>query len=61
MRSSWESPEIAQREKRPPRRYYTVNARGLEVLETARQEIRAMVERPVKDAKPAATATEPTP
>ena len=34
-RSSWEDAAIAHREKRPPRRYYELTARGAEVLEEA--------------------------
>jgi PadR family transcriptional regulator PadR len=30
--SHWEAPEIAQRDKRPPRRYYTITAPGERVL-----------------------------
>ena len=28
VKSSWESPAVAQREKRPPRRYYEITAAG---------------------------------
>jgi PadR family transcriptional regulator, regulatory protein PadR len=33
--ASWEDVEIAQRERRPPRRYYELTAAGDAVLETA--------------------------
>jgi DNA-binding PadR family transcriptional regulator len=33
VRSSWEDPAAARREKRPPRRYYRVTAHGTRVLE----------------------------
>jgi len=32
VRSRWESPTIAQREKRPPRRYYEISSTGVEAL-----------------------------
>jgi PadR family transcriptional regulator PadR len=32
LRSRWESPTIAQREKRPPRRYYEISAAGVRAL-----------------------------
>jgi len=32
VRSRWESPTVAQREKRPPRRYYEISATGLHAL-----------------------------
>ena len=32
VRSRWESPAIAQREKRPPRRYYEISAAGVQAL-----------------------------
>ena len=32
VRSRWESPMIAQREKRPPRRYYEISAAGVRTL-----------------------------
>lgn len=32
VRSRWESPTIAQREKRPPRRYYEISAAGTQAL-----------------------------
>jgi DNA-binding PadR family transcriptional regulator len=32
VRSRWESPAIAQREKRPPRRYYEIAAAGVRAL-----------------------------
>ena len=33
LRSCWEDAEIAQTEKRPPRRYYDLSNRGRELLE----------------------------
>jgi DNA-binding PadR family transcriptional regulator len=32
VRSRWESPTIAQREKRPPRRYYEISGAGVQAL-----------------------------
>ena len=32
VRSQWERHEVAQREKRPPRRYYDITAAGSEAL-----------------------------
>lgn len=32
VRSRWESPATAQREKRPPRRYYEISAAGVRAL-----------------------------
>ena len=32
VRSKWESPAVAQREKRPPRRYYEITAAGARAL-----------------------------
>jgi DNA-binding PadR family transcriptional regulator len=37
LRSAWEAPAIAQREKRPPRRYFTLTAAGAETLAAALQ------------------------
>lgn len=40
--SRWEDASIAQREKRPPRRYYEVRAAGLRALEAALERYRAL-------------------
>lgn len=32
VRSRWEAPTVAQREKRPPRRYYEISAAGVQSL-----------------------------
>src|SRR5690348_10794911 len=32
VRSRWEAPTVAQREKRPPRRYYEISAAGVQAL-----------------------------
>jgi PadR family transcriptional regulator len=41
LTSHWEDQRIAQREKRPPRKYYALTARGERVLETVLREYRA--------------------
>lgn len=38
--SHWEDQRIAQREKRPPRKYYAITVRGERTLETVLQEFR---------------------
>jgi PadR family transcriptional regulator PadR len=40
--SKWERAETAQREGRPPRRYYELSAQGEEWLEAARPRFRAV-------------------
>ena len=40
--SEWEDGEVAHREKRPPRRYYSVTRRGAEVLAAAIERYRAL-------------------
>ncbi len=42
VRSRWERQEIAQREKRPPRRYYEITARGVAALDAALDRYRAL-------------------
>jgi DNA-binding PadR family transcriptional regulator len=42
VRSSWESARVAQREKRPPRRYYEVTASGARALADALARYRAL-------------------
>jgi DNA-binding PadR family transcriptional regulator len=42
VKSRWESPAIAQREKRPPRRYYTITASGAKVLAESLQHYRTI-------------------
>jgi PadR family transcriptional regulator, regulatory protein PadR len=41
VRARWEKAEIAQREQRPPRRYYELTAQGEALLETALARYRA--------------------
>jgi DNA-binding PadR family transcriptional regulator len=40
VRSSWERPQLAQRDKRPPRRYYEVTAAGRKALAEALERFR---------------------
>jgi DNA-binding PadR family transcriptional regulator len=42
VRSDWEAPEAARAEKRPPRRYYRVTARGVRVLDEELKRYRAL-------------------
>ena len=42
VRSRWEGPAQAQREKRPPRRYYEVQAAGERWLRSARERFRVL-------------------
>ncbi len=42
VRSRWEKHEIAQREGRPPRRYYEIERAGAAWLEAARQRFRVL-------------------
>ena len=42
VRSSWESPDVAQREKRPPRRYYEITANGSRVLAESLEHYRTL-------------------
>jgi RNA polymerase sigma factor (sigma-70 family) len=42
VRSRWERQDIAQREKRPPRRYYEITAQGSTALATALDRYRAL-------------------
>src|SRR5688572_11461187 len=42
VRSRWESPSIAQREKRPPRRYYEVTANGSRALAASLEHYRTL-------------------
>jgi PadR family transcriptional regulator, regulatory protein PadR len=48
VRARWEKVEIAQREQRPPRRYYELTAAGEGLLETASQRYRALEGIPVR-------------
>jgi DNA-binding PadR family transcriptional regulator len=41
VRARWEKAEVAQREQRPPRRYYELTAAGERFLEAARDRYRA--------------------
>lgn len=45
VRSKWESPAVAQREKRPPRRYYEITASGSRVLTESFEHYRLLPER----------------
>ena len=42
VRSQWERPAIAQKEKRPPRRYYEVTAAGTRALDAAIEYYRSL-------------------
>lgn len=42
VRSRWEAPTIARREKRPPRRYYDISAAGTRALARSLQHYRAL-------------------
>ncbi len=59
LRSRWEDAELAHREKRPPRRYYTITASGAEALDESLSLLRSLerASRPVeadgRDAAPA--------
>ncbi|HEY8258483.1 MAG TPA: PadR family transcriptional regulator [Gemmatimonadales bacterium] len=44
-RSAWEDARIARREKRPPRRYYTITAAGAEALREAMKRMTALAPR----------------
>jgi len=45
VRSKWESPAVAQREKRPPRRYYEITASGSRALTESLEHYRLLPER----------------
>ena len=42
VRSHWESQTVAQREKRPPRRYYEITASGSRVLSASIEHYRTL-------------------
>ena len=42
LRSAWEKPEAAQREQRPPRRYYDITSAGEAMLADAIQRYRVL-------------------
>jgi DNA-binding PadR family transcriptional regulator len=42
VRSRWEAPAAAQREKRPPRRYYEISASGVRTLAAAIEHYRTL-------------------
>ena len=44
-RSAWENPRIAQREGRPPRRYYEITAAGVTALDEATRRMAALARR----------------
>lgn len=50
--SSWEDPRIAQDEKRPPRRYYTMRPAGEAALKDAVRALRAL-QKPITKVRPA--------
>jgi PadR family transcriptional regulator PadR len=55
LRSTWEAHAIAQREQRPPRRYYEITARGEALLADCVERYRALdaaVPRPSRRLKP---------
>jgi len=45
VRSKWESHAVAQREKRPPRRYYEITAAGSRALTASVEHYRTLGER----------------
>ena len=51
VRSRWEDPRIAQREKRPPRRYYVLRPAGQQALAEAVRRLRAL-EKPITALRP---------
>jgi PadR family transcriptional regulator, regulatory protein PadR len=53
VRSRWERADIAQREKRPPRRYYEITAAGVGALEAALERFRALKPLTIPWRKPA--------
>jgi DNA-binding PadR family transcriptional regulator len=42
LKSAWEKPAVAQREQRPPRRYYEITAAGNEMLAGAIERYRVL-------------------
>src|SRR5678815_4262922 len=42
VRSRWESPTLAQREKRPPRRYYEITGNGARALAASAEHYRTV-------------------
>jgi DNA-binding PadR family transcriptional regulator len=42
VRSKWEPPSTAQKDRRPPRRYYTITAAGREALATSIEHYRTL-------------------
>ena len=53
VRSRWEKADIAQREKRPPRRYYEITAAGVTALDASLARYRALPPIPTTVRKPA--------
>jgi DNA-binding PadR family transcriptional regulator len=51
VRARWEKAEIAQREQRPPRRYYELTPAGEAVLEAAVRRYRALEGIPARSAR----------
>lgn len=55
LRSEWEAQAVAQREQRPPRRYYDITPAGVEMLAKAVDRYRALeqaVARPTRGLRP---------
>ena len=53
VRSEWEADALAERAKRPRRRYYAVTAAGAETLEAAAERFRMLRPMPAADPSPA--------
>ena len=53
VRSKWETPSIAQKDRRPPRRYYTITAAGRDALAASIEHYRTLGHRMSPDAEPA--------
>jgi PadR family transcriptional regulator PadR len=51
VRSKWETPAIAQKDKRPPRRYYTITAAGRDALAASVEHYRTLGHRMSPDAE----------
>lgn len=54
VESTWEDPQVAQREKRPPRRYYSLRKAGERLLEESLREFRELERLPQARKTPAA-------
>ncbi|HSL23900.1 MAG TPA: helix-turn-helix transcriptional regulator [Vicinamibacterales bacterium] len=51
VRARWEKAELAQREQRPPRRYYELTASGEALAESAVQRYRALEGVPARSSR----------